>query len=140
MRKLLATLLVVSSPSLVSAEQGKYDGQAIYADNCASCHGENLEGQENWRTLNDDGTLPAPPHDETGHTWHHDNEMLFLYTKLGGAEYLKQKGLAGFASAMPGFKDALTDPEILAVLDFIKSTWPQDIQDGQAERSRQKDQ
>ena len=43
-------------------------GEAIYKQHCASCHGENLEGQPNWKTRNDQGRLPAPPHDETGHT------------------------------------------------------------------------
>ena len=27
--------------------------------------------------------LPAPPHNETGHTWHHPDEMLFAITKYG---------------------------------------------------------
>ncbi|MCY4361382.1 MAG: c-type cytochrome, partial [Gammaproteobacteria bacterium] len=43
-------------------------GQTLYQEQCAACHGANLEGQPNWRSANDDGTLPAPPHDETGHT------------------------------------------------------------------------
>ena len=43
-------------------------GQRLYGDHCASCHGLNLEGEANWRVRNDDGTMPAPPHDETGHT------------------------------------------------------------------------
>ncbi|MDO8276710.1 MAG: hypothetical protein Q7T63_01135 [Burkholderiaceae bacterium] len=25
-----------------------------------------------WRSPGADGRTPAPPHDETGHTWHHD--------------------------------------------------------------------
>ena len=52
-------------------------GQALYADSCAACHGANLEGQPDWRVPGADGILPAPPHDETGHTWHHDNQLLF---------------------------------------------------------------
>ena len=59
-------------------------GQALYAEHCAACHGVELEGQANWQQPNPDGTMPAPPHDETGHTWHHDNMLLFNYTKLGG--------------------------------------------------------
>ena len=58
-------------------------GQILYVKNCASCHGINLEGQPNWRSPNGDGILPAPPHDATGHTWHHDNALLFEYTKFG---------------------------------------------------------
>ena len=43
-------------------------GQAVYAEKCASCHGVALEGQANWQQRDADGYLPAPPHDETGHT------------------------------------------------------------------------
>jgi len=43
-----------------------------YQELCASCHGVNLEGQPNWREYKADGSLPAPPHDEAGHTWHHE--------------------------------------------------------------------
>ncbi|MEP4474670.1 MAG: cytochrome c, partial [Lentilitoribacter sp.] len=57
-------------------------GKQIYADNCASCHGVNLEGKTpNWRSLGPDGKLPAPPHDQSGHTWHHTDELLFNITK-----------------------------------------------------------
>ena len=57
-------------------------GKAIYAENCASCHGVVLEGQANWRQRDAEGYLPAPPHDETGHTWHHPDPYLFLMSFL----------------------------------------------------------
>ena len=98
-------------------------GQGVYRDQCASCHGANLEGQANWRTRNADGTLKAPPHDESGHTWHHSDQVLFDYTKLGGAGM----GPPGFKSAMPGFGENLKDDEIWAVLAFIKSRWPREV-------------
>ena len=47
-------------------------GREIYVQNCAACHGTNLEGQPSWRSSNEVGMSPAPPHDVTGHTWHHD--------------------------------------------------------------------
>src|SRR5690349_4906950 len=50
-------------------------GKAIYAANCASCHGANLEGQANWKSRNPIGRMPAPPHDDTGHTWHHPDDI-----------------------------------------------------------------
>lgn len=109
------------------------NGQTLYAEQCASCHGANLEGQPDWRTPDENGVLPAPPHDETGHTWHHDNQLLFEYTRLGGEEALATRGVTGFASGMPGFGDALTDNEIWDVLAYIRSTWPgrvQEIQNG----------
>lgn len=100
-------------------------GSEIYAANCASCHGENLEGQPNWRSPGEDGLLPAPPHDETGHTWHHTDDVLFGITKYGLAEF---SGLKGYESAMPIYKDVLSDAEIIAILSFIKSRWPENLQ------------
>src|SRR5688572_24913840 len=58
-------------------------GQELYRTACASCHGANLQGKENWRERGPDGLLPAPPHDPSGHTWHHPDKMLFELTKLG---------------------------------------------------------
>lgn len=110
-------------------------GQTLYAEQCASCHGVDLEGQPNWRTAGDDGILPAPPHDETGHTWHHDNQLLFEYTQLGGEKALAARGVTGFASGMPGFGDTLTDDEIWDILAYIRSTWPERVQNIQAGRN-----
>lgn len=52
-------------------------GRNFYSQHCAACHGASLEGQPDWQSLNEDGVLPAPPHDATGHTWHHDDDLLF---------------------------------------------------------------
>lgn len=102
-------------------------GRGIYATQCASCHGAALEGQPNWRERLPSGRLPAPPHDETGHTWHHPDEQLFQLTKQGVAPFAPP----GYETDMPGFAEALTDDEIRATLDFIKSTWPAEIRESQ---------
>lgn len=98
-------------------------GKRVYAAQCAACHGVKLEGQPNWRSRKADGTLPAPPHDQTGHTWHHADGLLFTLTKKGGQAVAPP----GFTSAMPGYGEILTDGEIWAVLAYIKSRWPQNI-------------
>lgn len=110
-------------------------GEMLYAEYCASCHGADLEGQPDWRSAGPDGVLPAPPHDETGHTWHHADDVLFQYTKLGGEAMLAQQGME-FKSGMPGFGEQLSDVEISNILAFIKSTWPERHRAIQAERSR----
>jgi len=110
-------------------------GQAIYAEQCASCHGANLEGAPDWRSPGSDGTYPAPPHDETGHTWHHDDALLFDYTKLGGDAAMAARGVANANSGMPAFADVLTDAEIRDVIAWIKSTWPEPVRAAQAARS-----
>lgn len=99
-------------------------GQKIYAAQCAACHGQRLEGQPNWRERGADGRLPAPPHDASGHTWHHPDEVLFRITKYG---VVKAANLKNYESAMPAYEDRLSDEEIVAVLSWIKSTWPPDI-------------
>ena len=73
----------------------------------------------------EDGLLPAPPHDATGHTWHHDDETLFTLTKYGLAGLMENAPPSG----MPVYEDVLSDEEIIAVLSFIKSTWPSDIRE-----------
>lgn len=98
-------------------------GKAIYASQCARCHGANLEGQANWRERLPTGRLPAPPHDRTGHTWHHPDAQLFDLTKRGPATIVG----GSYQSDMPGYAGVLSDDEIIAVLSYIKSTWPATI-------------
>ena len=108
-------------------------GAQLYAQACASCHGKALEGQPNWRQRGPDGRLPAPPHDATGHTWHHDDATLFAITKRGTAAVVG----AGYRSDMPAFEGTLSDDEIRAVLAYIKSAWPAEVREKQAQIDRQ---
>ena len=103
-------------------------GQQLYAANCASCHGANLEGQPDWRRRNENGRMPAPPHDASGHTWHHADRPLFTITKLGVGAVVPD-----YESDMPAFEGILSDDEIVAVLAWIKSTWPERERGFQAE-------
>lgn len=100
-------------------------GAAVYAAQCASCHGVDLAGESEWKAQNEDGSFRAPPHDASGHTWHHGDEMLLEAIRLGGARF---DGLnIGGTSNMPAFAGTLAQGEITAVLAFIKSTWPEDV-------------
>lgn len=98
-------------------------GRALYEANCASCHGAALQGEPDWRARDADGYLPAPPHDATGHTWHHPDEQLVAITALGTEKIVG----GGYLSRMPGFAQSLDEDDILAVLAFIKSTWPDEV-------------
>jgi mono/diheme cytochrome c family protein len=98
-------------------------GADIYAARCAQCHGANLEGQPNWQQRKPNGRLPAPPHDASGHTWHHPNVALFDITKNGMTPYAP----AGYESDMPAFVNVLTDEQIAATIAFIESRWPEPI-------------
>lgn len=111
-------IVIAASPEMTAL------GQNLYGQYCADCHGKNLEGQPNWRIKKADGSLPAPPHDASGHTWHHSDAMNFKYVKFGGQDNKE----ANFKTAMPPFNEVFSDAEIMAVLSYIKSQWPADIQ------------
>lgn len=108
-------------------------GRIVYGQYCASCHGANLEGQPNWKAELPEGGRPAPPHDETGHTWHHPDALLFEIVQKGP----ESSSLPGYVYRMPAFRGTLSDEEIWAVLAYIKSTWPPEIQAAQEEVNRQ---
>jgi mono/diheme cytochrome c family protein len=99
-------------------------GAQVYAAHCAACHGAKLEGQPNWRERDATGRLPAPPHDPSGHTWHHADAQLFAIVKHGVA---KAAGMPDYASNMPAYDGQLSDAQIVAVLSWIKAQWPADI-------------
>jgi mono/diheme cytochrome c family protein len=113
-------------PAVVSA------GKIVYQENCASCHGANLEGEPNWRSRKLSGKLPAPPHDETGHTWHHADRVLVDLTKYG------PQLVAGpdYQSDMPAFEGVIPDEDIIAALSYIKSTWNKRERETQDEITR----
>ena len=103
-------------PPLPTLEAARVErGAELYAQYCAECHGANLEGALDWKRPLADGSYPPPPHDDSGHTWHHPDELLLKIIAQGGNP-------AG-NSKMPAFGDDLTQDEIASVLDFIKSRW-----------------
>ena len=95
-------------------------GEKIYAQHCSACHGAKLEGQPNWRQRLPNGRLPAPPHDESGHTWHHTDEVLFAIVKNG---LVPPYAPRGYESDMPAFVGKLSDDQIRDVLAYIASHW-----------------
>lgn len=95
-------------------------GRTLYGAHCAACHGQDLGGQPEWQNRDVDGFYPAPPMDADGHAWHHADPLLFNIVKDGPGSVVGN----GYKSHMPGFSDALSDAEILAILAYIKSNWP----------------
>ena len=88
------------------------EGKVLYDRFCAACHGIDGEGEQ------PDPYEPgaAPPHDNTGHTWHHADQQNF------GTVW---NGLS-FNGTMPGYHDRMTPDEIIAVLAYIKTWWTED--------------
>lgn len=103
-------------------------GEGVYRTRCAACHGARLEGQPNWQVAAPDGTVRAPPQDETGHSWMHDDEQLYRFVRYS----MRDIAAPGYVSPMPAFDGLLNDHEISAVLAFIKSRWPTGVRVYQA--------
>ena len=108
-------------------------GKVIYQANCAACHGAQGEGAPNWREQNPDKTYPPPPHDSTGHTWHHADGLLSRIVRDGGS-FLEDPG---FKSNMPAFGERLSAEDIRAVITYLKTLWGPHEQAFQAEVSRE---
>ena len=107
------TITVNAQP--VSTEQIAL-GKQVYNANCATCHGINAEGQPNWKIPDENGVFPAPPHNSEGHTWHHADDLLLEIITDGGGTFSPTSG-------MPGYKDVLTEEEMVTVLAYIKTFW-----------------
>jgi mono/diheme cytochrome c family protein len=122
---LIATIFFL--PFFVYAESTTSEqlkrGQQVYKQSCQSCHGDDLQGQNNWRKRNPDGKLPAPPHDKSGHTWHHADTLLFGIIKFG---LVPPYAPANYKNDMPAYENVLDDKDIHAVIAFIKSRWPEE--------------
>lgn len=128
---LLAALVGCGKDTATTDPVALMEGQAIYRTECASCHGAKLEGQADWRIRKADGKLPAPPHDGSGHTWHHPMEQLFAITKFG---LVPPNAPPAYLSDMPAFGGKLNDRQIERVLAYIESQWPAEIRAQRAER------
>jgi mono/diheme cytochrome c family protein len=124
MRALLALLVVTGCGERPPDPAKLATGEKIYAQHCAGCHGAKLEGQPDWRAKLPTGRMPAPPHDDSGHTWHHTDEVLFGITKRG---LVPPYAPAGYESDMPAFEGKLSDDEIRAVLAYIESRWSNEV-------------
>ena len=114
--------------SLISSGLALSKGKAVYDQQCAGCHGANLEGAPTWQERLPDGRWPPPPHDKTGHPWHHGDDLLFEIVKNGPQSVLGP----AYQTDMPAFGAVLSDREIHRVLAYIKSTWPSEERDYQA--------
>ncbi len=98
-------------------------GKSLYVTHCASCHGDNLQGQPNWITKKDkDGHNLSPPLNGTGHTWHHSQEQLFNIIRYGFKIYNEN-----YDGKMQG-NEKLNDNDIWSILAYMKSVWPESIQ------------
>lgn len=123
---ILTSMFFIISNTAVKAEVVNRDvdflsyskGARLYQQNCATCHGKNGEGADNWRKPDADGKNPAPPLNGTGHSWHHSNKSLINTIKNGTGK---------IGGNMPAWKDKLPESEIKLILTWITAQWPDEI-------------
>ncbi len=113
-----------SSPNIESPtiEPTEHPGQGTFAATCAVCHGVEGEGEPDWHIRKADETLPAPPLNGDGHTWHHADGLLYRIVSQGG-QLWEDPSLPQFKSGMPAFGEQLSNEEIIAVIEYVKSLW-----------------
>ena len=68
----------------------------------------------------DGGGYLAPALNGTGHSWHHPNSVLFKTIKHGSI---------ASDSSMRAFADRLSDKEIVMIIHYFKSLWPDPIRE-----------
>jgi mono/diheme cytochrome c family protein len=97
-------------------------GRALYVQYCTDCHGARAEGAPGWPTPVADGLPPAPPHDDSGHTWHHPDRVLDGTIRVGMGDPLRP----ALPLRMPAFGDQISDADIRAVIVYFKSLWTEE--------------
>lgn len=119
----IVSLLWFASFNIAAAErwfnQGVVDyGSSLFQQNCAVCHGVNAEGTKEWKKTDANGNYPPPPLDGSAHAWHHSIPQLARSIKEGGIK---------LGGVMPAFGDKLSDQDVLAVIAYFQSKWPDEV-------------
>ncbi len=115
-------------PKIVDVEEGAADrwytaeqvaqGQELFVQHCAECHGKNAEATPDWRKTDATGNYPPPPLNGSAHAWHHSLSVL--------RETIRQGGVP-LGGVMPGFADKLSAQETDAVIAWFQSLWPDEL-------------
>lgn len=93
-------------------------GARLFQEHCAECHGKLGEGAPNWRTPDENGKFRPPPLNGGGHMWHHPLPLLLSIIR---------DGTAAQGGTMPGWKEKLSDRDMVDVIAWLQSKWPKEI-------------
>ncbi len=94
-------------------------GKQLFQNHCAECHGQNAQGlAEDWRVRDENGRYPPPPLNGSAHTWHHPLPVLVDMIENGTL----QRG-----GSMPPWKDTLSRNQVLTIIVWLSSLWPDEI-------------
>lgn len=116
--KIATTVVVAAAVALAGCGRGESSdldaqqarGAELYQLHCVTCHG-GAEGGE----ISD---IP-PRHNAQGHTWHHADCDLVDIVRDG------QPQRPGYPE-MPAFSEQLSDEEIRAIIEHLKTWWEPD--------------
>ncbi len=119
-------------PTINPEDELMANAQFNYNRNCSHCHGNGGEGQhpDTLERTENLGYHLVPPHDASGHTWQHPDQLLFETIKYG------VQAPTNFY-VMTGFSEQLSDDEIFAVIDYMKLWWTDEQLAWQAQVSEQ---
>ena len=106
-------------------------GRQVYQANCAVCHGAHAEGAPDWQTPDATGNFPPPAHDDSGHTWHHSDRVLYEMIRDGMGDPLHPNS----PLRMPAWGNRLSDAEIRAVIAYFKTLWSPEHREYQWEQT-----
>jgi mono/diheme cytochrome c family protein len=108
----LVAALAIHTPSNSPAFAAAPDGKAIFATNCATCHGDKGQGAEN----------VAPP--LAKNSYETGDPKKVIHTVLYGLSGpIKVNGKPWGDGTMPAWKGSLTNAQIAAVITFERSSW-----------------
>lgn len=129
MNNWIYSLVLLFMPALAFASGGSSSGERaaseasqgrqVYEQYCSACHGWQGEGAADWKRPDERGEMPPPPHDQTGHTWRHSDAMLFRIIAEGQRNPFNKSDRL----TMPAFEKELTDTEVDAVIEYLKTLW-----------------
>ncbi len=103
-------------------------GASLYQRHCAACHGDNAEGDADWRQRDAEGKFPPPPLNGAGHAWHHSTQRLVEMV----AEGTEPQG------KMPGWQGKLSQKEIESIVAWLQAQWSDLVYDTWRERQQAK--
>lgn len=129
-----ALAAVFSGASFAQSDRG-YDpktleqGKSLFQENCAGCHGMRAEGTvKDWQQKDQNGKYPPPPLNGTAHTWHHP---------LSGLMHTVKKGTQAIGGSMPSWENKISDDQILSIILWLTSLWPDEIFQAWLQRNQQ---
>lgn len=103
---------------LLAADPGLQAGRDQYNLRCAHCHGYDGEGEIQISAVDTLalGMKVVPPHNSSGHTWMHPEQLLVQLVRQGLSNPL-------YRFQMPAYGEVMTEEEIRQIFAYISLWW-----------------